>query len=193
MKAILIIVLLTFALCVDNLEGGWEKRSIYENSIEIDEVFRQAYKEYSKTNSAELDDLLRLTIYTQVVSGTNYKLCFIDLKADYRTIHEYVFYKPLAVNNNGLNEYLLQEHKQYDVSNEIITSNDPKYTIVENEFIKKLKKTNEKFNYISYIYLAENEETSFYMISACTDGNEHQYIFCQEKKTEEFYIFNRIN
>ena len=37
MKAILIIVLIVFSICQDevSIPGGWEKSSIYENNIEI--------------------------------------------------------------------------------------------------------------------------------------------------------------
>ena len=193
MRAILILSLISILFCQQIPNANWVKHSIYENSLEIEEAFRQAYKEYSKNNSAEIDYLIRLTVYTQTESGTNYKVCFIDSKADYRIIQEYILFKPLAVNNRGLNEYQLKEHKQYDASNGIITSNDPKYSIVESEFNLKLKKYNEKLNHISYIYLVENNETNFYMITATTDNKEHQYIFCQDKQDKKFYIFNEVN
>ena len=96
MKYILILVLLAFSICEDDKKkavGSWEKHSFNENSIEIDQSFRQAAKDYCKTHDVEPDDLIRLTVYSQLVNGVNYKITFMDPSSEYPTIEEYRIYK----------------------------------------------------------------------------------------------------
>ena len=54
MKSILIIIyfLLAFTLCSgeEHISGGWTKRSIREDSLEIDQTFKKAGAEYTKDN-----------------------------------------------------------------------------------------------------------------------------------------------
>ena len=65
----------------------------------------------------------------------NYKICFVDKKADYLTIHEFYFYKPLAVNNEGKEEYKLQEHNQYTNIQGLLDYKDEKFTLVEKALV----------------------------------------------------------
>ena len=193
MKTILIIVLLALSLCDEKtLTGGWEKRSVYENSMEIEEAFKTAAASYSKSNSVESDDLIRLTVYSQVVSGTNYKISFIDTKAEYPTIQEYILYKPLPSNENGKNEMTISEHNEYEATGGLISFNDPSFTLIENALYKSLKNTNEKLSFISYVFPVETKETNFFMISAYTENGEHQYVVCQDKENKEFYLFEKV-
>ena len=89
MKVILIITLVALSLCREDeeLEGGWEKCSLEDTELQekINQAFLEAYNSYSSsTNNIDLkiDDLIRLTIYTQIVSGMNYRVTFIDRKAE---------------------------------------------------------------------------------------------------------------
>ena len=189
MKAILIFTLLAFSLC-QPLDGGWEKRSIFENSLEIEEAFRFANEDYTKTNSVEPDDLIRLTVYSQIVSGTNYKVTFIDIKAEYPTIQEYVIYKPLPVAQNAEKQIL--EHNEYEATSGLISFNDPLFGKIENALYKELKDTTEKLSYVSYVFPVETLETNFFMINAYTSDGEHQYVVCQDKSNGEFYVFNKV-
>ena len=197
MKAIIIISLLLISICADEpeqLDGGWERNSFKENDLEIEGAFKASFEEYKKINpESDINDLIRLTIYTQIVSGKNFKICFIDSKADYPTIHEYKFYKPLPVNNDGKEEYKFQEHNEYETSEGLINFKEPNFTSVENELYKLLKKNDIKLNYLSYVFPVENLETKFFIISASTSNGTHQYVICQDKKTEEFYTYQKIN
>ena len=188
MKAIIIISLLLISICADEpeqLDGGWERNSFKENDLEIEGAFKASFEEYKKINpESDINDLIRLTIYTQIVSGKNFKICFIDSKADYPTIHEYKFYKPLPVNNDGKEEYKFQEHNEYETSEGLINFKEPNFTSVENELYKLLKKNDIKLNYLSYVFPVENLETKFFIISASTSNGTHQYVICQDKKTE---------
>ena len=193
MKVILVILLLALSQCGE-IDGGWEQRSFNENDLGIDGALNTSFEEYKKINSAaEMNDLVPLTVYTQVVSGMNYKICFVDKKADSSTIHEFIFYKPLAVNNDGKEEYKLQEYNQYTNKLGLLDYKDEKFTSVEKALYKLLKKSNIKLNYISYIIPIENEQTNFFMVSAETDNGINLYIICQEKKSQEFYTYKKIN
>ena len=190
MKALLVLALLAFSLCEEEpIAGGWERRSINENSLEIEEAFKLASQEYTKSNSVEVDDLIRLTVYTQVVSGTNYKITFIDTKAEYPTIQEYVIYRPLPVNNAELK---ITDHTEYEATSGLISFNDPIFDKIENALYKNLKDTTEKLAFISYVFPVETRETNFFMISAYTDNGEHQYVVCQDRSNSEFYVFNKV-
>ena len=65
---------------------SWKKYSFNENSLEIDQSFRQSAKKYCKTHDVEPDDLNRLTVYSQLVNGVNYKITFMNLTSEYPTI-----------------------------------------------------------------------------------------------------------
>jgi hypothetical protein len=190
MRTILVLALLALSLCEEEpIAGGWERRSINENSLEIEEAFKLASQDYTKSNSVEEDDLIRLTVYSQVVSGTNYKITFIDMKAEYPTIQEYVIYRPLPGKNA---EAEITAHNEYEATSGLISFNDPTFDKIENALYKALKDTTEKLSYISYVFPVETKETNFFMISAYTDNGEHQYVVCQDKSNSEFYVFNKV-
>ena len=191
MKVILLATLFLFSLC-EEVDGGWERSSIYTNSLEVEQSFVHAYDEYKKTNDVENSDLVRLTLYIQIVSGTNYKICFVDKKADFPTVQEYVYYKPLEVNTGGVEVYELIEHNEYVANNGLLDYNDEKFAKIEYELYKKMKKEGIKLNYISYAYLIENKDTNFYYINADTEKGEKNYILCQDKENKEFYIYRQV-
>ena len=194
MKALLIIVLITFTFCQEEqpIAGGWERRSVEENDFYIDRCFKEAGLDYIKSNSVDQDDLIRLTVHSQVVAGTNYKITFLDTKADFPSIQEYVFYKPLNTEKKNGNDFQLLEHKEYQADNGLIPFNDPSFELLENTLYRLLKKTNQELKYISYVYPIENRETDFFLITGYTADGEHKYVLCKDKTTKEFYSFNRI-
>ena len=193
MKVILVILLLALSKCKD-IEGGWQQRSFDENDLGINDALNASFEEYKKINSAaEKNDLVPLTVYTQIVSGMNYKICFVDKKADYSTIHEFYFYKPLAVNNEGKEEYKLQKYNQYTNNQGLLDYKDEKFTLAEKALYKFLKKSNIKLNYISFIIPIENNQINFFMANAETDKGTNLYIICQDKESQEFYTYKKIN
>ena len=46
--------------------GGWEKRSINENSLEINTAFNIAAESYLENKNLVEDDLIRLTVYSKI-------------------------------------------------------------------------------------------------------------------------------
>ena len=188
MKAILICVLISLISCQP---GGWTKRSLAENSLYIDRSFREAFKAYSNSEDPDYDDCIRLSIYSQIVSGTNYKVCFVDAKADYPIIHEYIVYVPLPIGKRNGPEFKIIQHKEYEAGN-LVNFNDESYSLVENHLIKELKDTNERVKYITYAFTTENDECKFFFVVAETKSGEHQYVFSQDKFSQEFDFVNKI-
>ena len=182
MKTILIIALFSFTFCVP---GGWEKRSVYENDIEIEKSFSTAFKDYSETNKeTEVDDIIRLTVYSQVVSGNKYKITFIDSQAENPTVQEYEIYKPIDVANGP--KFQITEHKEYESSEDPISENDSQFVYLQNKLYDCLKMAEQKLNDIYSINPIENKETIFYIINADTSNGEHQYIMIKDKDSTEF-------
>jgi hypothetical protein len=190
MKTLLIIVLIAFSLCENFIPGGWKKRSVFENDLEIEQSFKNAFADYKKANKVNDDDLIRLTVYSKVVSGMLYKVTFVDSLAEVPIVQEYEIYKSLK-NTNDQN-FQVERHKEYEAKEGLIPFNDPKFTLLENQLHTFLKDSKEELNFISYVYPVENDETNFFMINAYTDDGEHQYIVCQDRDSEEFYHFEKI-
>jgi hypothetical protein len=191
MKSILILALLALSLCSTETPvlGGWTKRLVTENSFDIDQSFKKANEEYTKTNNVDPDSLLRLTVYSQTVSGTNYKVTFIDPNADFPTIQEYIVNIPLR--ESGKKTEVL-DHKEYEAGSGLIHYNVPLFAELEAKLYHFLKDTKEEFNYISYAFPVENAETRFFMISAYTADGQHQYIICQDKASKKYYHYQKV-
>ena len=136
--------------------------------------------------------LLPLTVYKQIISGTNYKVRFPNKKDDFPIIQEYEYYRPLAVNTNGIDVYNLTDHKEYGAVKGLMDFNDASFSKIEYELYKKLKNGQIQLNYISNDYVIENDDTKFFFINADTDKGENNYILCQDKANEEFYVYNQI-
>ena len=152
MKSILILALFTFSLCLGGfgLAGGWSKRSILENSLDIDQSFKLATAEYTKTTNVDADSLVRLTVYSQVVSGSNYKVTFINPNTVYPVIQEYVVYIPLRQSNNKIE---ITDHKEYKAENGVLAHNDSAFSELEKQLYDFLKNTKEKLIFISYVII----------------------------------------
>ena len=132
---------------------------------------------------------MRLTVYSQIVSGTNYKITFVDSKADLPIIQEYTVWVPLNLANNELD---IIGHNTYKAKNKLIPTDKPSFKALEKNLHKYLKDSTEKLCYISYISPIENDETNFYLINANTGNGEHLYVICQEKRTGEYYLIRKV-
>ncbi len=187
MKSVLILVLISLSLC---FPGNWQRRSINENSLDIEQAFKLASSNYAKANGVEVDDLIRLTVYSQVVSGMNYNVTFIDSSSENPKIQEYKIYKSL--DNSNDNQFQIDSHEVFEAKGDLISINDPKFSELQNSLFSFLKNTNERLNFISNAYPIENYATNFYVISANTIDGQHQYIVCQDKDSEDYYLFNKL-
>ena len=200
MKVILIITLVALSLCRENeeeLDGGWEKRSLEDTQLQekINQAFLEAYNSYSSsTNNIDLkiDDLIRLTIYTQIVSGMNYRVTFIDRKAELPVFQEYIFYNPLPANNEGKDELKLSKNNECVPSAGLLNFKDDDFTKIESKLYNILKKQNEKLNYIIYAYPIETQDYKFFIISADTGEGQFLYVLGKGLKSEDFDVFHKI-
>ena len=201
MRKILVISLLIFSLCKEEEEeqlgGGWEKVSLNnKNYANMDEDISKAYVQaltlYSNRVGIKLDDIIPLTAYTQLVNGKNYKITFMDRGADYPAIHQYVFYKPLAVNNDGKEEYQLKNHKELEILDGLIDFDNPSFSLIENQLYKLLKKKEKMLKFVSYAYPVEDENTLFFVISAEIDDGHYLCVMGQDKRTNKFDLVKII-
>ena len=189
MKATLILILISLIFCEEGFSGGWVKRSLAENNIFIDRSFTSAFAEYSGEKK-KYDDYIRLTVYSQLVAGTNYKVSFYDTKAEKPVVQEYVVYVPLTSWKKGP-IFRVTRHKEYEAT-QTVNANDESFSLVEKHLTQGLENTNEKVKSVSSIVTAENRESTFYIITAETENGEHQYIIAQDKTTKKLDYANRI-
>ena len=188
MKVIFIITLFALSLC----DIGFEKRCLNDDDKKINDTFLKAFELYSTNINQKIDFIIRLTVYTQVVSGTNYRITFIDSNAEYPTIHEYQFYNKLPVNNNGKDELELTYHNEYDGTEGLLAFNSDEFTIVEKKLYNCLKKQKEKLYYIIYAYPVESQNYRFYIVNADTENGIGLFVIGQDMKSQEFDLFHKI-
>ena len=84
MKKVLFFIFLSFIICEENL-GNYQRRSFKENSAEIEVTYKVAEKaaiSFFKTylNKTKGFTIYPLSVYSQVVKGTNYKYTFASLE-----------------------------------------------------------------------------------------------------------------
>ena len=188
MKSILLLTLIALISC---LSGGWEKRSLAENNLYIDRSFKEAYKAYANDANVDADDFIPLTVYSQIVAGTNFKVCFIDRKSEIPSVQEVMVHVPLPTNGrNGLVFKIILKMERH--SREIHNLNDESFALAGNHLTKELERTDEKFVKINNLYRAESMENIFYIVNAQTEKGEHQYVFTEDKKTGELDYINKI-
>ena len=187
MKAVLFLVLLSLISCQEGLVGGWQKRSTAENNMYIDRSFRQAYKSYANSEDANPDDYIPLTVHSQVVAGTNYKVTFVDPKVQEPTVQEYVVFVPLPNQMKNGVDLQVTRHKEYKATG-LLKANDETYTKVQYHLIK----ADEKVKEITSISNIDTRQTIFYVIDAVTENGNHQYIVAQDRFTNELDFPQKI-
>ena len=176
MKFLLFFIFITFILSL----GEWEKRSFAEDSIYIECAVRKAFEIYSETNpNSNFDQFNRLTIYSQLVNGINYKMCFYDTGSQENSIQEFIISGPLLSNPEG--EYSLYEKNTLKVKNE--NQN------IDNTILDSIKHTLEEvlqnvvLNDINNVEFVENEDSIFYFVKIEVDGKEKKYLLVADKET----------
>ena len=139
----------------------------------------------------DADDFIPLTVYSQIVAGTNFKVCFIDRKSEIPSVQEVMVHVPLPTSGrNGLVFKIILKMERH--SREIHNLNDESFALAGNHLTKELERTDEKFVKINNLYKAESMENIFYIVNAQTEKGEHQYVFTEDKKTGELDYINKI-
>ena len=194
MKSLLIIFLIGFSLCLEeDTLSGWKKHNTSEVSDDLNNAYAEAFSNYSKTvNNIDLkiDDILRLTIYTQLVNGMNFKITFFDRKSEVPAIQEYILYRPIP--KDGKADYEIKEVHTYEETNGFIKFDNPNFTEIEYQLYKFLKKNKIGLYYISYVYPIENDETKFYIINADTTDGQNLFIIGQDKVSKKYEFCVKI-
>jgi hypothetical protein len=187
MKSLLIILLFAISLCLeDDKLSSWKKYNITKEDPDLNSILSEAFSNYTKrANNIDLkiDDIFCLTAYTQLANGMNFKITFIDRKADFPAIQEYKINKRNQNNGESLEIF---EVNEYDESTGLIKFDEPQFTEVENQLYKFLKKNNIKLLYISYVYPIENDETKFFIINADTDDGQNLFIIGFDKAAKKY-------
>ena len=186
MKTVLLLVLLSLISCQEGMVGGWTKRSTAENNIYIDRSFREAFKSYANSEDANPDDYIPLTVHSQVVAGTNYKVTFVDPKAEVTTVQEYVVFVPLPHQMKNGADLQVIRHKEYK-ANGLLEANDEAYTKIQYHIVKELE-----VKEVTSISKIETRQTNFYVIDAVTINGNHQYIVAQDRFTNELDFPQKI-
>ena len=191
MELVLIVALFAFIFSKSEIVvGGWEKRSIDENDYEIDMAFKIANAQYQKDNKGEGSDyVVRLTVYSQLTKGNQYKVTFVDPTTGFLVVQEYHVYIPLQGSKENVT---VSEHKEYEATGGLIDYNEPIFTTIENKLYNHLKDTKAKLKYISFAYAVDNYETNFIMVNAFTEDGQHLYIICQDKNTGKYDSFHKV-
>ena len=194
MKTPLIIFLFAYSLCLkEDKLSGWQKRNVTQKDDDLDNAYAAAFSNYSKiVNNIDLkiDDILRLTAYTQLVNGMNFIITFIDRKSEVPAIKQYRLYRPIP--KDGKPEFEINEVHTYEETTGLIKFDDPSFTEIEYQLYKFLKISNIKLFYISYVYPIENDETKFYIINADTEDGQNLFVIGLDKASKKYDLCLKI-
>ena len=186
MKGFLILTFLALSLCDEPTLGGWTKESTRSNDANIYRAFQISASDYSKSNKNP-DNLRMLTVYSQLVNGEKYKMCFVDTAEKIPAIYEYIVYKKLPTEEKTDTKFELSKSSIYHSKNGLIKFDDEEFTKVEIGLKKTLSKiTVPTIKFINFVYSIETDETIFYFIRATTSNGQENYVLPKDKKLNEF-------
>ena len=187
MKSFLLLALIALASC---LSGGWTKHSLAEDNIYIEGAFTESFKAYANDENVDPDNFVRLSVYSQVVNGNNYRVCFID-RNESLTIQEFIIYVPLQTSNK--NEPIFKVFSKKAIkSSSLSLNNGEAYDFVEKYTHKGLDKIGDKMYKISNVYHSENINNIFYIVFTEYEKDKHEYVIVRDKATHEFDHFDKI-
>ena len=186
MKVVLLVSLLfSLSLC-DETTGGWKKLSFNSNDAVIYRALQTAEAYYKKiTGSTE--EIIGLTVYSQVVNGVNYRICFVDPNNSAQSIFEYTLYKPLPTEEGNEINFSVSGTKTYEPSEGLLNFDDPLFTKIEVDLKYAFSKMTNTFKFINFIYPIKNDVTTFYIIRATTTEGEKNIIFAKDEENDVYY------
>ena len=170
------------------LLGGWKKGSFKENDYFIDGAFKKAFEIYKAYNqNSDIDYLQRLTLYRQMSTGINYRMCFIDLKSDLNVVHEYIITGPNGLGDDRIIRFNLFERNTYKAKTDTIDSNDKRFPRIYNTIFGFLKNSGENILFIKKIEIVETNLDNFFIVYAQGEKKEHIYVAGQSKENYDEY------
>ena len=182
MKSLLLLALISTSLCLGGLTGGWTKRSFNENDLGIETAVKKAFEQYTKENTVcEYDWFERLTVYSQLVNGVNYRMCFYAIDGEPFVVREFTVTSPPFSNPKG--EYTVSEESVLKATENgnLLTSN-----VVSDLNAKLSEFLGENKVSAANVKYAENDDSVFYFVSE--DGKNAKYLVVQDKKENSYDV-----
>ena len=196
MKSI-IILLIAIALCIP---GGYHKIKNFKrlNDANIDRLIRATSERFfsDAMTNADLMTVEPIELYSQVVSGINYKVIFAtqaysNTRNDVQ-LHEYVFYKPLNFEENSVAELENVGSIKHFQSNGV-SVNSPRYSQINAAISSYLMGSRNKLVSVNSVNAIEVYSDTYYAVKATIEGKNIEAGFVVVENKGEYEILARLN
>ena len=196
MKAF-IILLIALASCIP---GGYHKIKDFKrmNDMNIDRVIRATSQRFyfDANTNADLMTVEPIELYSQVVSGINYKVIFAtqaysNTRNDVQ-LHEYVFYKPLNFEENSVAELENVGSIKHFQSNGV-SLNSPRYSQINAAISSYLMGSRNKLVSVNSVNAIEVYSDTYYAVKATIEGKNIEAGFVVVENKGEYEILARLN
>jgi len=196
MKSI-IILLIAIALCIP---GGYHKIKDFKrlNDANIDRLIRATSERFfsDAMTNADLMTVEPIELYSQVVSGINYKVIFAtqaysNTRNDVQ-LHEYVFYKPLNFEENSVAELENVGSIKHFQSNGV-SVNSPRYSQINAAISSYLMGSRNKLVSVNSVNAIEVYSDTYYAVKATIEGKNIEAGFVVVENKGEYEILARLN
>jgi hypothetical protein len=145
------------------------------NDMNIDRVIRATSQRFyfDANTNADLMTVEPIELYSQVVSGVNYKVIFAtQAYANTRNdvqLHEYVFYKPLNFEENSVAELENVGSIKHFQSNGV-SVNSPRYSQINAAISSYLMGSRNKLVSVNSVNAIEVYSDTYYAVKATIEG-----------------------
>jgi hypothetical protein len=196
MKSI-IILLIAIALCIP---GGYHKIKDFKrlNDANIDRLIRATSERFfsDAMTNADLMTVEPIELYSQIVSGINYKVIFAtqaysNTRNDVQ-LHEYVFYKPLNFEENSVAELENVGSIKHFQSNGV-SVNSPRYSQINAAISSYLMGSRNKLVSVNSVNAIEVYSDTYYAVKATIEGKNIEAGFVVVENKGEYEILARLN
>ena len=196
MKSI-IILLIAIALCIP---GGYHKIKNFKrlNDAHIDRLIRATSERFfsDAMTNADLMTVEPIELYSQIVSGINYKVIFAtqaysNTRNDVQ-LHEYVFYKPLNFEENSVAELENVGSIKHFQSNGV-SVNSPRYSQINAAISSYLMGSRNKLVSVNSVNAIEVYSDTYYAVKATIEGKNIEAGFVVVENKGEYEILARLN
>ena len=192
-----IILLIAIALCIP---GGYHKIKNFKrlNDANIDRLIRATSERFfsDAMTNADLMTVEPIELYSQIVSGINYKVIFAtqaysNTRNDVQ-LHEYVFYKPLNFEENSVAELENVGSIKHFQSNGV-SVNSPRYSQINAAISSYLMGSRNKLVSVNSVNAIEVYSDTYYAVKATIEGKNIEAGFVVVENKGEYEILARLN
>ena len=196
MKAILIL-LIAIASCIP---GGYHKIKDFKrmNDMNIDRVIRATSQRFyfDANTNADLMTVEPIELYSQIVSGINYKVIFAtqaysNTRNDVQ-LHEYVFYQPFNLDTNSVPE-LEKVGKIKHFESNGVSLNSPRYAQINAAISSYLMGSSNKLVSVNSVNYIEVYDDTYYAVKATIQGKRIEAGFVLVENKGQYEIVARLN